>query len=44
MARHLLIVAAHFRAGGILIAVAALVALGDLAETALVMRKAPRFA
>ena len=41
MVRHLLIVAALFRTSGILIAVAALVALGDLAETALVMRKTP---
>jgi hypothetical protein len=41
MVRHLLIVASLFRASGILVAVAALVALGDLAETALVMRKTP---
>jgi hypothetical protein len=41
MVRHLLIVATAFRVGGILIAVAALVTLGDLAETALVMRKSP---
>jgi hypothetical protein len=41
MVRHLLIVATLFRAGGILIAVAALVSLGDLAETFLLLRKTP---
>jgi hypothetical protein len=41
MVRHLLIVATAFRVSGIVIAIASLVALGDLAETALVMRKTP---
>jgi hypothetical protein len=41
MVRHLLIVATAFRVSGIVLAVAALVTLGDLAETALMMRKAP---
>jgi hypothetical protein len=41
MVRHLLIVATAFRVSGLVIAVASLLALADLAETALVMRKIP---
>jgi hypothetical protein len=39
--RHLLIVATAFRVSGIVLAVAALMTLGDLTETALMMRKTP---
>jgi hypothetical protein len=41
MVRHLVIVATAFRASGICIAAAALLALADLARTTLVMRKIP---
>ena len=41
MVRHLLIVATAFRISGLFITVAALVALGDLAETFLTTRKLP---
>jgi hypothetical protein len=41
MVRHFLIVANGFRASGVVIGAASLLALADLAETALLMRKIP---